>query len=59
MKLKNGLLGFLLPLLKKIFHKSGRITPTEKSENFYALALLLLWLAIFLLHHYHHLINDK
>jgi hypothetical protein len=59
MKLKNSLLGFLLPVLKKLFHKAGQIGLQEKSENYFALALLLLWLAVFLLHHYHYLNNYK
>ena len=60
MKLKNSLLGLLLPLLKQLNLKNKPTTSARfREQSFFAMALLLLWLLVFLLVKNNHLTIHK
>ncbi len=50
MKLKTSFQGFLLPVWKRLYLKMRSVNSDKNSrQNFFALALLILWLLVFTL----------
>jgi hypothetical protein len=50
MKQKTGFLGFLLPILKRLNLKMRSVNSDKnRNQNFFIVALLILWLLVFLL----------